>query len=59
MTDHQEITVARGNDLYFPHGNESGDYFEPLWIASINNGKRYHAKTPELAVLKCLKDNTK
>ena len=59
MTDHQEIKVTRGNNLYFPQGNESGNYYEPLWFASINDGKKYHGKTPELAALKCLKANTK
>ena len=59
MIDHKEIKVTRGNDLYFPHGNENGDYFEPLWLASINDGKRYHGTTPEQAAIKCLQDNTK
>jgi len=27
------IKVVRGNDLYFPKGNEEGDYYEALWIA--------------------------
>lgn len=54
MIDRQEIKVVRGNDLYFPQGNEKGDYYETLWLASINDGKKYHGTTPELAILKCI-----
>lgn len=27
------IEVRKGNPLYFPKGNEKGDYYEDLWIA--------------------------
>jgi hypothetical protein len=27
------IEVRKGNPLYFPKGNEKGDYYEDLWVA--------------------------
>lgn len=44
-----DIEVVRGNDLYFPQGNEKGDYYEPLFIARMN-GKTAHGKTPTEAL---------
>jgi hypothetical protein len=44
----KDITIVRGNDLYFPHGNENGDYYEPLFIAK-RNGETAHGRTPEEA----------
>lgn len=43
------VKVERGNDLYFPQGNERGDYYEPLWIASRSDGRKFHGRTPALA----------
>ena len=48
------VKVERGNDLYFPQGNENGDHYEPLWLASINDGKKYHGTTPSEAYEKCI-----
>ena len=47
MNDH--IKVTRGNDLYFPKGNEFGEYYEPLYIAE-KDGKTAHGRTPEEAI---------
>ena len=43
------IEVIRGNDLYFPKGNENGDYYKPLFIAR-KNGRDAHGRTPAEAV---------
>jgi len=40
------VKVVRGNDLYFPQGNEDGNHYEPLFIVSTDNGKRRHTPTP-------------
>ncbi len=42
------IEIIRGNPLYFPKGNENGDFYEPLWIA----GKQ-HGQTPLIAAMRC------
>lgn len=44
-----DIEVVRGNDLYFPNGNENGDHYEPLFIAR-KNGQDAHGRTPIEAV---------
>lgn len=46
------VSVVRGNDLYFPDGNEKGDYHEPLWIASWGEATRVHGRTPFTALLR-------
>lgn len=49
------ITVTRGNDLYFPKGNEKGDYYEPLFIAKTASlpGTSFHGNSPLVAVSRC------
>ncbi len=51
-----QIEIVRGNDVYFPKGNENGNYYEPLWVAEWTNvsGKicREHGRTPEEAMLR-------
>lgn len=42
-------SVVRGNDLYFPQGNEHGDYYEPLFIARQDEQKA-HGRTPAEAI---------
>lgn len=32
------IEIQKGNPLYFPKGNERGDYYEPLWVAGKMHG---------------------
>ncbi|MNL49553.1 hypothetical protein D3C87_1724970 [compost metagenome] len=46
--------VERGNDVIFPGGNESGDYSEPLWLASIDGGRKFHGRTPDEAAARCV-----
>ena len=47
------IEVVRGNPLYFPKGNEDGNFYEPLWIAK-RNGVMVHGRTPTEATMKLL-----
>ena len=48
IIERERIEIRKGNDLYFPYGNEKGDYYEPLWIA----GKQ-HGQTPLIAAMRC------
>lgn len=48
ITEREGIEIRKGNDLYFPQGNENGDYYEPLWLA----GKQ-HGPTPLIAAMRC------
>lgn len=48
IIEREKIELRRGNPLYFPQGNEHGDYYEPLWIA----GKQ-HGTTPLVAAMRC------
>ena len=47
------ITVARGNDLHFPGGNENGDLYEPLWIAKCGSVGYAHGRTAFAALMGC------
>jgi len=48
IIERERIELNRGNDLYFPSGNENGDYYEPLWIAG-----KLHGQTPLIAAMRC------
>jgi hypothetical protein len=48
IIERESIDIQKGNPLYFPKGNEHGDYYEPLWIAG---GK--HGRTPLEAAMRC------
>ena len=48
IIEREGIEVKKGNPLYFPQGNEKGDYYEPLWVA----GKQ-HGQTPLIAAMRC------
>ena len=48
IIEREGIDVRAGNPLYFPKGNEKGDYYEPLWLA----GKQ-HGFTPLIAAMRC------
>ena len=48
IIEREKIEIVRGNPLYFPKGNENGDFYEPLWIA----GKQ-HGQTPLIAAMRC------
>lgn len=49
----EKISIQRGNDLVFPRGNEHGEFAEPLWLASIDNGAVLHGQTPLIAAMRC------
>lgn len=48
IIEREGIEVRKGNPLYFPKGNEKGDYYEPLWIAG-----RHHGQTQLIAAMRC------
>jgi hypothetical protein len=39
IIEREGIDTKEGNPLYFPKGNEKGDYYEPLWIAGKQHGQ--------------------
>lgn len=47
IIEREGIEVKKGNPLYFPKGNEDGDFYEPLWLA----GKQ-HGQTPLIAAMR-------
>ena len=48
IIERERIEIQKGNPLYFPEGNENGDYYEPLWIAG-----KMHGQTPLIAAMRC------
>ena len=48
IIEREGIEIRKGNPLYFPQGNERGDYYEPLWLA----GKQ-HGPTALIAAMRC------
>lgn len=48
IIEREGIEIQKGNPLYFPKGNENGDYYEPLWIAG-----KMHGSTPLIAAMRC------
>jgi hypothetical protein len=48
IIDREKIDIVRGRDLYFPQGNEKGEYYEPLWIAG-----RMQGQTQLIAAMRC------
>ena len=48
IIEREGIEIKQGNPLYFPKGNENGDYYEPLWIAG-----KMHGPTPLVAAMRC------
>ena len=58
IIEREGIEVVRGNDLYFPKGNEKGDHYESLWIAKLPlmdlpQGYRFHGPTALIAAMRC------
>ena len=47
IIEREAIVVQKGNPLYFPKGNEKGEYYEDLWLA----GKQ-HGQTPLIAAMR-------
>jgi hypothetical protein len=54
IIERERINVLRGNDLYFPKGNEKGDHYEELWLASKDSSRNIHGQTPLIAAMRCL-----
>jgi hypothetical protein len=52
IIDKHKITLARGNDLYFPKGNERGEYYEELWLAHMGEF-RAQGQTMLIAAMRC------
>lgn len=48
IIEREGVEVVKGNPLYFPKGNENGDYYEPLWVAG-----NQHGQTPLIAAMRC------
>lgn len=48
IIEREGIEVRKGNPLYFPKGNENGDFYEPLWTAG-----KMHGQTPLVAAMRC------
>jgi len=48
IIEREKIGLFKGNPLYFPEGNEKGDYYEDLWIAGKCQGQ-----TPLIAAMRC------
>lgn len=53
IIEREKISIERGNDLFFPKGNEKGDYYEPLWMASYKLQHKFHGPTPLIAAMRC------
>lgn len=53
IMEREKISVVRCNDLYFPKGNENGDYYEPYFRAETTDGKRCFGPTVRIAVMRC------
>ena len=47
IIEREGIEIKKGNPLYFPKGNENGEYYEPLWIA-----QGQHGQTPFMAAMR-------
>lgn len=39
IIEREGIEIRKGNPLHFPQGNESGEHYEPLWIAGKIHGQ--------------------
>ena len=62
IIEREGIELTRGNPLYFPKGNEKGDYYEDLWIArktqdkllpSVRGVYETWGDTPLIAAMRC------
>jgi len=58
IIEREGIEVVRGNNLYFPKGNEKGDHYESLWLArlplmDLEHGYTLHGPTPLIAAMRC------
>lgn len=59
IIEQEGIEITLCNDLYFPKGNEKGDYYEPYWQAVIDLREgdvmveRQYGPTPLIAAMRC------
>lgn len=57
LIEREKINVVRCNDMYFPKGNEFGDYYEQLWRAGPYDidsiSQRFYGPTPLIAAMRC------
>lgn len=57
IIEREDITFVRCNDLFFPKGNEKGDYYEPYWRADPaemdSTWRRMYGPTPLIAAMRC------
>lgn len=53
IVERKGICIRRGNPLYFPQGDEGGNYYEPLWLASIGAWRMFHGHTPLITAMRC------
>lgn len=60
IIESENINIVRCNDLYFPSGNEHGEYYEQYWKAEIKgetdlNMSLYkeHGPTPLISAMRC------
>jgi hypothetical protein len=48
IIERERLEIRIGNPLFFPKGNERGEYYEPLWLC-----KKQHGRTPLIATMRC------
>jgi len=55
IIEREKIDTLAGNPLYFPSGNEKGESYEPLWLATMakTGTRRFHGTTPLTAAMRC------
>jgi hypothetical protein len=56
IIEREKIELTKGNPLYFPEGNENGDYYEVLWIATLIGRvsiSEEQGQTPLIAAMRC------
>lgn len=53
LIEREDIDIIRCNDLYFPKGNEKGEYYEPYIKAVHPSGAYAYGQTPLIAAMRC------
>jgi len=54
IAQQHSITTTRCNDLYFPTGNESGEFYERYFKATDPGGTKAYGPAPLVAAMRCL-----
>ena len=44
------MKIIRLKDLYFPKGNEKGEFYEPYYQAEDDKGNKGYGRTPEESI---------